>query len=134
MNERHETEIFTFTVGVEPGYSQDGEGTPQRAMYRASYAWQAVAEAAYQETGVYVAAVVHPALAVYRYAWGCPAGGEAVATLIGGRNPRHSPDARAWREQVERVAEAVRVQLGQETAYLFFHPVDFVYLRKDGVR
>lgn len=121
------TTEFTFVVGVNAGY---GHANQQIGNLVAA-AWQVVAAKVLNDRGYYAAGVVTPGVAVYHTEWGCPRGGEHVATVVGLRNPHYVPDEHHadWRLAVELTAHAVATDFGQTTAYLTFREVEFDYLQ-----
>ena len=120
---------FNLVVGIEAGYGHDMAGvTEVEAVNKVAALWQQLAAEEFNNSGIYVSAVVKPAAAVYHTDWGCPVGGEAVVEIAGAANPQFVQDLDAWKEAVIRLAQKLKIELKQTTLSIEFSEIDFVYL------
>ena len=120
---------FLIVAGVEAGYGHDVAGVASdEAVNKVAALWQQLAAEEFEESGIYIAAVVKPAAVVYHADWGCPVGGEAVVELAGAANPQFTKDLDEWQEAVIRLAKKLKVKLKQSTLSIEFSEIDFVYL------
>ena len=118
---------FSATIGVVAGCNHDNEVTDAAAVV--ADVWQEKAAEVHESTGIYISAVVSPALTVYGTNWGCPVGGEKTATVSGSANPAFVKDLDAWKQTVIEVVKAVKAELQQTTVVIEFSELsDFVYL------
>lgn len=120
---------FTATFGVIPGYGHGNVGIetpPERVV---ASVWQQVAAEVYGSTGIFVGAIIHPSLTVYRPEIGCPEGGEVTATVTGCQNMVAYPDEEAYRDAVISVITRCKEVLQQATVYVEISHADTIYLR-----
>jgi hypothetical protein len=123
------TEQFTIVMGVTPGYHHENQNADTVFARRV----MRVADEVFANTGVYLSAVITPAVVTYRTEWGCPETGEKVYQLTGVRNNKFIPDAAEWNRAVHMFASELRREFAQTTASLTFTDVDFHYVQRPPV-
>lgn len=116
---------FSATLGVNQGYGHANE--VKTAAEAVSIEWQKAAAQVFQESGVYVGAVVKDSKTVYNTEWGCPEGGEATAEISGACNPQYTA-VEAYKEAVVKTLEICAIALGQSTTQVVFFEGDIAYL------
>lgn len=119
---------FSATCGVNSGYGHGNENRDAAATVAS--VWQQKAAEYFAANGLYVGAVVSPALTVYHTDWGCPQGGEATASIIGVANPEFTK-IEDYKAAVIAVLGEVSKELGQTTAQVAFAECAFHY-QKNG--
>lgn len=123
------TTEFRLNIGVNPGYFHGNDNkTPIETIVSI---WQEIAGKTFEETGIFVAAIVTPAKTIYPTQWGCPPNGEDTVLVCGLRNTEFLTDDNVWRNAVIKVAKQVTIALEQKTAYLTFEEIDFLYIKQN---
>lgn len=87
------------------------------------------AKKVFEDTGVYISAVISESRTVYHEDWGCPKGGEQTALIIGQCNPNFTNTVK-YKECVISVLKLCKEELKQSTVQLGFSQIDFIYLDK----
>jgi hypothetical protein len=120
---------FSATFGVIPGYGHGNIGSDAPAEKIVAAVWQQVATEVFASDGIYVSAIVHPSLTVYRSDKGCPEGGEVTATVTGCQNLVVHPEEEAYRAAVIKIITRCKELLQQATVYIEITHADTLYLR-----
>jgi hypothetical protein len=124
------TEQFTLTIGLFPGYVPDHSWPTHEANLRAAApTWHRLLTEEGERSGIYPSAVVQPGVAVYRNE--ADDRGEPIAVIFGTRNPKHAPDAEAWKHAVLRVVGGMKRALRQVTCQVVFTDVELTYFEAD---
>lgn len=119
---------FNATVGVVEGYKNQNIHTNQDTMEIVSNVWQEKAKTVYEETGIYVSAIVNGSKAIYHTDWGCPVGGENIANITGDCNPQFV-NIDSYKESVIKVLKLVKDELKQSTVQVSFSQVELHYIQ-----
>lgn len=118
---------FELTTGINAGYGHNNE--EREASLIVGELYQQVAEKMFDQTGVYVSAVIRDTKTLYSTSWGCPFAGEITITISGVANPLFCSDMEQYKETVLLIAKELKTLLSQSTVAVEFYEVsDFVYL------
>lgn len=120
-----ETTKFTLTIGVNEGYTNNGNEIDLTTVNKL---WLEKAAAVAESTGIYISAISNLGRALYSHDWGCPEGGEPVVIFTGSLNSKFCKNVDDWRRAVREVALGLKKDLKQTTATLEFSSVDMDYL------
>jgi hypothetical protein len=123
-----ETQQFTLTVGLVPGYTWQG-GEPGLGLRAITHHWYRLMTKEGDGSGIYPSAIVQPGVAVYRNE--ADQRGEPIAVVFGTRNPKYAPDSADWMTAVLRVAVDLKRALGQVTCQISFSKVEMTYYEAD---
>lgn len=124
------TEQFTLTVGLSPGYMpMHPWSTGEAGLVAIVSNWHRLMTEEGGRSGVYPSAVVQAGAAVYRNE--ADGRGEPIAVVFGTRNPKYAPDVKAWKLAVLRVIGELKRALGQVTCQVSFSAVEMVYYEAD---
>ena len=121
------SESFEIVMGVTAGYFHNNEDQFKEVEFRADY--QKIAGDLFNESGIYVSAVIATGDVVYHTDWGCPAGGEKVFIIKGERNPIFVEDAEKYRNVVEEITKKLISKYEQNTCSLTWKEVEFSYFQ-----
>lgn len=121
------TEKYIAVVGVNPGYN--GVNSNGDASGTVAAVWQKAAREEFENSGIYVSAVVSAAKTVYNVDWGCPIGGEETAVVTVTRNSEFTKDADKFRAAVFAVVKTVKAELKQSTVTVEETATDLTYLK-----
>ena len=122
------SESFEIVMGVTAGYFHNNEDQIKETEFRADY--QKIAGDLFNESGIYISAVITSGDVVYHTDWGCPAGGEKVFIIKGERNPLFVEDAEKYKEIVEEITKRLMSKYEQSTCSLTWREVEFSYFQK----
>lgn len=120
------TERFTITMGVTAGYFHNNENESEDVYD----IWSKYALEEFNNTGIYISAVINENKVVYNADWGCPKGGETVFTISAERNPQFVTDKEQYRQVVENIATKVGAELQQSTFTIVWSDVELNYCVK----
>ena len=119
---------FRIACGVAAGYYHNLAGVADAALAtKVSKLWQELAKVEFEESSIYISAIVSPAAVVYSTDWGCPVGGESIVKIEGSCNPQFS-QIEDYKAAVLRVAAALKKELSQSTLTVEFFETDLVYM------
>jgi hypothetical protein len=128
MESTQQTDIFTITLGINPGYFHDNDLKPEQAITEMIKKWREIAYHVEQQAGFFVSAQIHQGKAIYEIERGCPQEGEDIFIIQGIRNPHKITDAEQWRKAVITICQKLKTHFNQKTAYLTFDITSFVYV------
>ena len=119
---------WSMMIGTNGGY----ELSQQQEMPESEFAelYRTIAEKVFQETGVYISAVMHRSRSLYRTEWGCPPGGEFSYTLTGCHNPLYS-DINDYLHSLDLLTGKMKERLKQSAVYLEITPAHCDYYRNN---
>ena len=123
------TTTATAVIGVVAGYNTSNRTKPEEAASIIAKVWQEEAAKRMEKSEIYISAIIAPAAAVYHTDWGCPVGGEAVATVTATRNPEFVSDDKLWREEFVKVTNSVKERLEQATVTIELKEIEILYLK-----
>ena len=107
--EKNQTEEFELIIGVTEGYHhQNQKKTDIKKIY------QEIAKHIFNETKVYVSAVIDENRVIYSREWGCPEDGEIVYTIKGTSNPKFA-GLEEYKKAVEKLSQILATELKQKT-------------------
>lgn len=122
---------FSITIGFVAGYfhGNESDGKIVNRAKAVALLWQNLAQAHFEEYGVYPSAIVQDSLTVYHQDWGCPKGGEATVTLSGCFKPKDNTETELdrWMIAVRRTAMKLKYQLDQSTLRIQWFDTDCEY-------
>lgn len=126
-----QTERYTLTIGVTPGYGHQNEGAKDEAATLRALCETGIriANEIHARTDVFISFVLSPARVGYRHEWGCPEGGEFVVVFSGERNRAFNVDRFVYQAAWQNFAQRLKEELGQTTATLVRSTVHMEYLR-----
>lgn len=116
------TERFLIIMGVNEGYFHNNENTNAKQLV--STVWQKAAKEVYENTKVYVSAIIKEGIVVYNTEWGCPTGGEVITEITCTRNPEFCDSGTRYRLAVFMIVDKVRSALKQTTCTIEGMEVD----------
>jgi len=128
LKNKMETIKFFATMGVTVGYTNANEFTNDVCLEMVSTAWQNESQQVFEETGIYIGAVISSSKTVYSKNWGCPEGGENTCLIIGEANPNFIKDLEAYKNTVLDVLAKVKKSLNQSTCQITFQKSEMFYL------
>jgi len=117
---------WVCTAGVNRGYDlSNQEEMPIEAI---TSLYQKIAAQVYDETGVYISAVITPSRIVYHSEWGCPEEGEISYTFSGSCNTEFTTVDK-YKNALMCVMQKLKEALQQVTLLLEIVPAQLVYLK-----
>jgi hypothetical protein len=113
-----------ITIGMNEGYNHtnDSNTGSMEELY------QKVAQKHFDESGLYISALISPAKVIYSQEWGCPDGGEEVYKIETTANPEFVKDLGKWRCTVKEIALELKNELKQSTVTIETVEVGLTYL------
>ncbi|WP_040327807.1 hypothetical protein [Clostridium ihumii] len=118
---------FEIITGINEGYFHNNEVVNGLEML--GVLWQEIAIKEYEESGIYVSAVICSSKTVYSGMWGCPKGGEDTIIIAGTLNKEYTSDIEGFKTSVLRLAKEVKEKLKQESLTCDFTEVELFYLK-----
>ena len=125
-NDSYNTIRWTCTTGVKGGYDLKEQTYMPIACITSLY--QGIAAQVYEQTGIYISAVIIPSRTVYHSEWGCPAEGEFSYTFSGSCNTEYST-VEEYEAALLILIEKLKGVLQQSTLLLEIVPAHLVYLK-----
>ena len=125
----NETLKFEIVTGVNKGYFHNNE--QEESLNLVGVLWQKIAQKQFEESNIYVSAVMKVSKTVYSEVWGCPKGGEETIVITGVANREFVQDIMMWKETVMKLAQELKNQLKQSTITCEFSKVEMFYFNDD---
>ena len=122
----HPSESWAMSIGTAPGYGADASNHMKEGDFAKLYL--SCAEEIYEETGVYISALIHEVRALYSPKWGCPTDGEPCYELRGTRNPQFA-EKEAYESALIKLVSMLKDKLQQSTVYLEIQPTQMWYFK-----
>ncbi|HAG42116.1 MAG TPA: hypothetical protein DCL31_00285 [Clostridium sp.] len=119
---------FEIVTGINKGYFHANEQTTNLALV--GELWQRLANKIYEESGIYVSAIIRESKAVYNEEWGCPIGGEDTVILTGVANQEFVDDIEKWKDTVIKLAKELKNRLKQSTLTCEFMDTELHYFKE----
>ena len=117
---------WSCTAGVNSGYDlATQEDVPLEYI---TELYQNIAAQVYEQTGIYISAVITSSQTVYHSEWGCPAVGEFTYTFSGSCNPEFA-DPEKFKNALLIMAEKLKDALKQKTLLIEIIPAHLIYLK-----
>lgn len=117
---------WSCVIGVNGGYDLEDQKTVSEDEFASRYG--KLARKVYEDTGVYISAVISRSRVVYHEEWGCPKNGEYSFTLSGCCNPVFS-DTQKYLSALKMLAQSLKEEWDQTTLLLEIMPASVIYLR-----
>lgn len=124
-NNNLDTERFEIIIGINPGYFHNNETNKNIEQIYSS-----IAKKVYEETDIYISAVITKSKMIYNTEWGCPSDGEVVYTISGTRNPEFTKSKYLYKMAVYMIAEELTKILKQSTCTVTFQCVKLAYITR----
>lgn len=121
------TKKFEIVTGINEGYFHNNE--KKQGMEIVGVLWQKLALEEFNQSEMYISAIVSNSITVYNENWGCPKGGEQTVVITGVANPDFIKDLNKWTESVKRIAIRLKEELKQSTITVEFKETDLLYLK-----
>lgn len=135
MEENFEVFKYEAIFGIAPGYNNNVSNDFDVVKYF-SEIWSRQAKRCFDETGVYISAVISECNVVYNVDWGCPEGGERCVKIECCPNPafmESREDVVKYQDALYSIILRVKKELKQETVSMQKIPVsNYYYYKKDG--
>lgn len=119
--------MFKIVTGVNKGYKHNNCDSCNLDMV--GKLWQKIAKEEFDNSGIYISAIINESKAIYNEEWGCPKGGEDTVTISGTANKEFIDDLDNWKDQVIIIAKRIKVELGQTTLTCEFINSEFYYFK-----
>lgn len=118
---------FEIVVGINRGYFN----YIQRKSYLRSIGaiWQDLAKKEFDNSNLYISAVIKPSITIYNEKWGCPRGGEDTVVITGVANEEFIQDIENWKNTVIKLAKQLKEKLGQSTITCEFMKTELYYFK-----
>lgn len=118
--------IWSCVIGVNSGYNLENQKMVSEDEFAIRYG--KVARKVYEETGVYISAVITRSRILYHEEWGCPQNGEYSYTVSGCCNPAFS-DPEEYLAVLKKIAQMLKQEWNQTTLLLEIIPSSAIYFR-----
>lgn len=120
---------FEAVFGVNEGYFHNNEN--RNILENISKIWQKKAKDIFEQTNIYISAVITLSKVVYHREWGCPDTGEDVIVITSSANPEFIKDIDLWKEVSIKILKDMQKELKQSRVSVnFFEVNDFIYLQE----
>lgn len=127
--DRMQSEMFSFTIGVTPGYNHHNENGDIDIIP----ILKKVQDKVEKEADIFVSCVVKPSVVVYKEEWGCPDQGEKIFEISSVRNPIFEKDKWKWRKACELIAQYMAIELEQSTVTAQFRSTYVYYIKNNNL-
>ena len=121
----HDSFRWSCVIGVNGGYDLENQKSVSEDEF--AYRYGKLARKVYEDTGVYISAVITLSRVVYHEDWGCPKSGEYSFTLSGCCNPAFS-NTQEYLSALKELAQLLKEEWDQTTLLLEIMPASVIYL------
>ena len=119
---------FEIVTGINKGYFHTN--SQSESLDLVGSIWQKVAKEEFEESNIYISAVIKPSKTVYNEEWGCPKNGEETVVLTGVANKEFVDDIEKWKDTVIKLTKELKKQLKQSTITCEFMEIELYYFKK----